>query len=55
MEFISSERDTNFILFEYLEIQKLLEADKWKEFDLEMFKMVISEAVKVASGVLAPI
>ena len=55
MEFISSERDTNFILFEYLEIQKLIKADKWKEFDLEMFKMVISEAVKVASGVLAPI
>lgn len=55
MDFIPSERDINFVLFEYLGIDKLLEYDKFKEFDLETFKMVISESIKAASGILAPL
>ena len=55
MEFMASDRDIKFVLFEYLGVDKLLEHDAWKEFDVETFQMVLSEAIKFAGGVTAPL
>jgi len=55
MEFMAHERDIRFVLFEYLGVDKLLEAEAWKDFDVETFQMVLSEATKFATGVTAPI
>ena len=55
VDFIADQRDMEFVLFEYLQIQNLLEHEKWKEFDFEMFKMVLNEAYKSASTILAPL
>ena len=55
MDFIVDERDIQFVLFEYLKIGKLLEYDKWKDYDLDTFKMTLAEAIKTATGILAPI
>jgi alkylation response protein AidB-like acyl-CoA dehydrogenase len=43
------------VLFEYLGVDKLLEAEKWKEFDVDTFQMVLSEAIKFAGGITAPL
>jgi len=55
MDFLADRRDMEFVLFEYLQIEKLLEFEKWKEFDLEQFKMVLNEAIKSATGIVAPL
>lgn len=43
-----------FVLFEYLGVEKLLEHEDWKEFDVDTFEMTLSESIKFAGGVLAP-
>jgi hypothetical protein len=55
MDFMVDRRDIEFILFEYLNIAKLLEFDKWRDFTLDDFKMTLGEAIKAAAGVLAPL
>lgn len=55
MDFLIDERDIQFVLFEYLGVEKLLEFDRWKDFDIDDFKMTLSEAIKTASGLLAPL
>lgn len=54
-EYYVDERDIKFQLFEYLEVEKLLESDVYKQFSKEEFEMVIGEAIKFAKTALAPI
>jgi alkylation response protein AidB-like acyl-CoA dehydrogenase len=55
MELMANERDMQFLLFEYLGVEKLLSCEKWKDFDVETFRMTLSEAIKFAAGVTAPL
>ncbi len=48
-------RDVQFILYEQLGIEKLVEFPKYADFDKETFDMVIDQALKFAKGILAPI
>jgi hypothetical protein len=55
MELRTSARDVQFVLFEYLGVDKLFAYEKWKDFDVDTLKLTLSEAVKFAAGVLAPL
>ena len=47
-------RDVKFQLFEWLPTAKLIEAEKFADWDLESLEMVLDEALKIASEQLAP-
>jgi len=47
-------RDVKFQLFEWLPTAKLIEAEKFSDWDLESLEMVLDEALKIASEQLAP-
>ena len=47
-------RDVEFVLFEDVEIAKLLSYAKYSEFNDELFKMVLDEGFKYAADRLAP-
>ena len=47
-------RDIKFQLFEWLPTAKLLEAEKFADWDLENVEMVLDEALKIAQEQLAP-
>jgi alkylation response protein AidB-like acyl-CoA dehydrogenase len=47
-------RDTEFVLFEYLGMDKLLSYETYKDFSADDFKMIIDEALKVSVEVLGP-
>jgi alkylation response protein AidB-like acyl-CoA dehydrogenase len=47
-------RDTEFVLFEHLGMDKLLSYEAYKEFSPDDFKMMIEEALKVSHEVLGP-
>jgi alkylation response protein AidB-like acyl-CoA dehydrogenase len=48
-------RDMKFILYEWLGIERLCEFDKFKDYSRETFDMVLEEAAKLSSEVLAPL
>jgi len=48
-------RDIRFVLYEQLGIERLCEFDKFKDFSRETFDMVLEEAAKLSSEVIAPI
>lgn len=52
--FDRDDRDTKFLLFEHLEVDKLLEYDAYKDFTIDDFSMIIDEAIKVCKEVLGP-
>jgi 3-(methylthio)propanoyl-CoA dehydrogenase len=52
--FNRNERDTKFVLFEQLNMADLLKYDRYKDFSLEDFEMIIQEGLKVAKEVLGP-
>jgi alkylation response protein AidB-like acyl-CoA dehydrogenase len=52
--FNRNERDTKFVLFEQLNMEDLLQYDRYKDFSLEDFEMIIQEGLKVAKEVLGP-
>ena len=52
--FNRNERDTKFVLFEHLNVGELLKYDRYKDFSLEDFEMIIQEGLKVAKEVLGP-
>ena len=52
--FRRDDRDTRFVLFEQLGIEKLLEYEAFKEFSIDDFTMIIGEAAKVCKEVLGP-
>jgi alkylation response protein AidB-like acyl-CoA dehydrogenase len=47
-------RDTEFLLFEHLGVEKLLRYDAYRDFSEDDFRMILDEALKVAREVLAP-
>jgi alkylation response protein AidB-like acyl-CoA dehydrogenase len=47
-------RDLKFILFEYLDINKILSYEKFKNFSVEDLNMIIEEANKVCRDVIGP-
>jgi len=51
---ILDERDQNFVLFEMLEIDKLCEQERYKDFSRDMFEMILNEAEKFAAGMIFP-
>jgi alkylation response protein AidB-like acyl-CoA dehydrogenase len=48
-------RDVKFQLFEWLPTTKLLEAEKFADWDAENVEMVIDEALKIAQEQMAPV
>ncbi len=52
--FNRDDRDLKFVLFEYLDIEKLLSYDAYKDFSVEDFSMIIDEALKVCREVIGP-
>lgn len=48
------DRDQKFILFEQLKIGKFSESDIYAEFDEEMYRMVLSEAERLATNAMMP-
>ncbi|MEW6529965.1 MAG: acyl-CoA dehydrogenase [Thermodesulfobacteriota bacterium] len=47
-------RDVHFVLKEHLGIDKLLKFDKYSEFTLDDFDMVLAQAEKIAANEIAP-
>jgi hypothetical protein len=47
-------RDVQFQLFEWLPTEKLLEAERFADWDRESVEMVVREALKIAQEELAP-
>ncbi len=54
MEYKADMRDMKFQLFEWLPTTKLLEAERYAEWDEENISMVLDEALKIAQEQLAP-
>jgi alkylation response protein AidB-like acyl-CoA dehydrogenase len=48
-------RDVQFVLHEYLDLEKLLKYPKFQEFNKEMFEMILEEGVKQAREIAAPL
>jgi len=48
-------RDIKFVLYEQLGVERLCQFDKFKDFSRETFDMVLEEAAKLASEVIAPV
>ena len=52
--FNRDDRDLKFVLFEYLDMEKLLSYEAYQDFSTEDFNMIIDEALKVCREVLGP-
>lgn len=52
--FKRTDRDTKFLLFEHLGMEKLLEYDEYKDFTRKDLEMVAEEGLKVCREVLGP-
>jgi len=52
--FNRDDRDLKFVLFEYLDIEKLLSYEAYQDFSIEDFSMIIDEALKVSREVIGP-
>lgn len=50
--FMRNERDIRFVLNEHLGIDRLLRFNQFKDFSLEDFSMILSEALRIAKEVL---
>ncbi len=48
-------RDMRFILYEQLGVERLCKFDKFKDYSRETFDMVLEEAAKLSSEVMAPL
>jgi len=46
MAFKIDEKDVNFCLFEWLDLNKLLAFDAYKDQSLDLYKMVLGEGIK---------
>ena len=47
-------RDIEFMLFEHMDVDKLLSYEAYKDFSVDDFRMIIDEAMKVGQEVLGP-
>ncbi len=54
-EFRVDERDAAFVLFEYLDLEKLLALDKYADYDRDTCEMIIREAAKFMVEQVAPV
>jgi alkylation response protein AidB-like acyl-CoA dehydrogenase len=54
-DFAADLRDVKFVLFEQLQMEKLLATDRYKEFAREDLEMILDEGYKFAKEVLGPI
>ena len=52
--FNRDDRDTKFVLFEWLKITELLNYEAYKDFSREDFEMILQEAQKLCKEVLGP-
>jgi alkylation response protein AidB-like acyl-CoA dehydrogenase len=52
--FNRDDRDTKFVLFEWLNITELLNYEAYKDFSKEDFEMILQEAQKICKEVLGP-
>ena len=52
--FRRDDRDLKFVLFEYLDIQRILSYEAYQDFSVEDFSMIIDEALKVCREVIGP-
>ena len=50
--FCRDDRDLKFVLLEYLDVDKLLTYEAYKDFSADDFSMIIDEALKVCRGVI---
>jgi len=53
-EYLVDLRDIQFVLYEYLGVERLCEYEKYAEFNKEVFDMVIEQGLKLAKEVIAP-
>jgi alkylation response protein AidB-like acyl-CoA dehydrogenase len=54
-EFSVNKRDIQFVLYEQLEVADLCKLPAYSECNRELFEMVIDEAIKIATEVMAPL
>ncbi len=54
-DFTVDDRDLRFLLFEQLRVQDLCQWEGYSDFSQEDFDMILSEAIKFAKDVLAPV
>ena len=54
-DYLADLRDVQFLLFEYLDVEKLLKYPKFQEFNREMFEMIVEEGLKQAQEIAAPL
>ncbi|MFH1139425.1 MAG: acyl-CoA dehydrogenase [Pseudomonadota bacterium] len=52
--FARDDRDTKFVLFEHLEIDKLLSYEAFQDFSRDDFSMILDESLKFAREVIGP-
>ena len=52
--FRRDDRDPKFVLFEMLDLERLLQYKAFKDFTLDDFKMILDEGLKVAREVVGP-
>lgn len=52
--FRRDDRDPKFVLFETLDLERLLRYEAFKEFTLDDFKLILDEALKVAREAIGP-
>ena len=52
--FRRDDHDSRFLLYEHLRVDKLLGYERFKDFSIDDFQMIIDEAGKVSRGVLGP-
>jgi alkylation response protein AidB-like acyl-CoA dehydrogenase len=53
--FAVDKRDVQFCLYEFLQAEDLCKLPKYKEFNKELFDMVLDEAIKFSTEILAPL
>lgn len=53
-DLISDQKDIDFVLYEQLNVERFLKAEKYSDFNKKMFKMVISEARNLAIKEILP-
>ena len=54
-DFRVDKRELQFVLFEQVELEKLCSLEPYGECNRELFEMVVDEAIKMATDVLAPL
>ena len=52
--FQRNDRDARFVLFEYLDMERLLAYEAFKDFEADDFRMILDESLKVCRDVLGP-